>query len=152
MADVVAHPTFPDDELKRLREERLPPPLPGEGDPEKLIQVAFSRIVFGAAHPFGTPAVGTAASAKGITAPDLKAFHDSQYRPSNAALIVAGDVTADAVMPMLERAFGTWQGVKTSGRTLGIAPQLTARRVHLIDKPDAAQSQIRIGWVGAARS
>jgi predicted Zn-dependent peptidase len=30
--------------------------------------------------------------------------------------------------------------------------QLTSRQIYLIDKPDAAQSQIRIGWVGVPRS
>ena len=34
----------------------------------------------------------------------------------------------------------------------GDAPQLTARKVFLIDKPGAAQSQIRIGWIGVPRS
>jgi len=153
MADVVAHPTFPDAELKRLREERLASLLQVEDDPERLIQSAFPRIVFGPQHRFGTPVIGTATSLKGITAADLKAFHDSQYRPSNAALIVAGDVTADAVVPTLERAFAAWTGAPAAKTPpVAQAPQLTSRRVYLIDKPGAAQSQIRIGWVGVARS
>ena len=48
MADVVARPTFPDAELKRLRDERLASLLETEDDPEQLIQVAFPRLVFGA--------------------------------------------------------------------------------------------------------
>jgi predicted Zn-dependent peptidase len=68
-------------------------------------------------------------------------------------LIVAGDVTAEAVVPMLERALGAWKGTPGARVTpAGDAPQLTARRVFLIDKPGAAQSQIRTGWVGVARS
>jgi predicted Zn-dependent peptidase len=109
--------------------------------------------VFGEKHRFGTPAIGTAASLKSITAADLKAFHASYYRPDNAALIVAGDVTAEALIPLLERAFGGWKGTTTDkAPAAGEAPQLTARRVFLIDKPGAAQSQIRIGWVGVPRS
>ena len=153
MADVVARPTFPEAELKRLREERLASLLQVEDDPEQLIQSAFPRLVFGARHRYGTPVVGTATSLKAITVADLKTFHESQFRPSNAALMVAGDVTADAVVPMLERALGAWKG-EAGGKAppVAAAPQLTTRRVYLIDKPDAAQSQIRIGWVGVARS
>jgi predicted Zn-dependent peptidase len=153
MADVVARPTFPEAELKRLREERLASLLQVEDDPEQLIQSAFPRLVFGARHRYGTPVAGTATSLKAITVADLKAFHESQFRPSNAALMVAGDVTADAVVPMLERALGGWKG-EAGGRipAIAAAPQLTTRHVYLIDKPDAAQSQIRIGWVGVARS
>jgi zinc protease len=153
MSDVIARPTFPEAELNRLREERLASLLEIQDDPEQLIQVAFPKLVFGASHRYGTSAIGTAASLKGITAGDLKTFHASHYRPDNAVLVVAGDVTADTVVPQLERALGGWKGAAGARvAPAGDAPQLTARRVYLIDKPDAAQSQIRIGWVGVARS
>jgi zinc protease len=153
MADVVAHPTFPEAELKRLREERLASLLEMEDDPEELIQAAFPRLVFGATHRYGTGSMGTSASIKAITAADLKAFHAAQYRPANAVLVVAGDVTAAAIVPQLEKALGQWKGAPAAKpATTGEAAQLTARQVFLVDKPDAAQSQIRIGWIGAARS
>ena len=153
MADVIARPTFPDAELKRLREERLASLLEAQDDPEQLIQFAFPRLVFGQQHRYGTPAVGTAAGLKGITVADLKAFHASRYQPSNAALIVTGDVTPDAIVPALEKAFGTWTGgAAAQPASPPHAAQLTARHVYLVDKPDAAQSQIRIGWVGVPRS
>jgi len=153
MADVVARPTFPDAELKRLRDERLASLLEIQDDPEQLIQVAFPRVVFGPQDRYGTAMIGTGASLQNITTDDLKTFHAAQFRPSNAVLVVAGDVSADAVMPMLERAFGSWKGAPAGSRaTATDAPQLTARHVYVVDKPGAAQSQIRIGWVGVARS
>ena len=153
MADVLMRPTFPDAELKRLREERLASILETEDDPEQLIQVAFPRLVFGAKHRYGTPSIGTAASLKGITVADLKAFHAAHYRPANAVLVVAGDVTADTIVPQLEKALGGWKGAPGAATTAaGDAAQQTERRVFLIDKPGAAQSQIRIGWVGVPRS
>lgn len=153
MADVVARPTFPDAELQRLREERLASLLETQDDPDQLIQVAFPRLVFGIQHRYGTPVIGTAASLEALTVADLKAFHEAQFRPSNAVLVVTGDVTADAVVPQLERAFGAWQGAPGAKPAVaGDAPQLTARRVFLIDKPGAAQSQIRLGWIGVARA
>lgn len=130
MADVVARPTFPEAELKRLRDERLASLLETQDDPERLIQVAFPRLVFGPQHRYGSPVIGTAASLHGLTIADLKAFHEAQFRPSNAVLIVAGDVTVDAVLPQLERAFGGWKGASgAKPASTGDAPQLTARRV-----------------------
>jgi zinc protease len=153
MADVIEHPAFPEAELKRLREERIASLLETEDDPEQLVQAAFPRLVFGAQHRFGSPVIGTAASLGAISVADLKAFHAAHYRPANATLVVAGDVTAAAIVPMLERAFGGWKGV-AGGKSapLPAAPQLTARHVYLVDKPGAAQSQIRIGWIGVPRS
>ncbi|HEX6464693.1 MAG TPA: pitrilysin family protein [Vicinamibacterales bacterium] len=153
MADVVARPTFPDAELKRIRDERLASLLEAQDDPEQLVAFAFPRVVYGAQHRYGTQPVGTAGSLNSMTTADLKAFHAAQYRPSNAALFVAGDVTAAGVVPLLERALGPWKGeAAPPAPKIPAPPQLTSRRVYLIDKPGAAQSQIRIGWVGVPRS
>ena len=154
MADVVARPTFPDAELKRLREERLASLLEAQDDPEQLIQFAFPHIVFGARHRYGSPLMGTETSLRAITTADLKAFHAAQYRPANALLVVVGDVDGTSVLPLLERTLGAWQGAGGAAPSPPVPapPQLTARRVYLIDKPGAAQSQIRIGWVGVPRS
>jgi len=153
MADVVARPTFPETELNRLRQERLASLLEMQDDPEQMIQVAFPRLVFGPRHRYGTPIVGTSASLKGFTVADLKEFHAANIRPSNAVLVVAGDVTAEAIVPQLERAFAGWTGPAGAKPPLaGDAPPSAARRVFLIDKPGAAQSQIRIGTMGVPRS
>ena len=153
MVDVVARPTFPDAELKRLRDERLASLLEAQDDPEQLIAFAFPRIVYGAEHRYGTQPMGTAAAITRITAADLKAFHAAKYRPSNAALFVVGDVTAEGVMPILESGFASWKGeAAPAAPAISSAPQLTGRHVYLIDKPGAAQSQIRIGWIGVPRS
>jgi zinc protease len=56
-------------------------------------------------------------------------------------------------MPLFEKSFGAW---KASGATapekLPATDEPPARTVYLIDKPGAAQSQIRIGRIGVPRS
>jgi predicted Zn-dependent peptidase len=76
------------------------------------------------------------------------------YRPNNAALLVVGDVTADRVVPMLETHFGGWrpQGAAPQHAALATPPMPATRQIYLVDKPGAAQSQIRIGWAAAPRS
>jgi zinc protease len=152
MADVALRPTFPEKELNRVRDELLTSFVEAEDDPASLIRFAFPRLVFGEKHRYGTSAYGTPASVKGFTAADMKAFHAHDYVPGHSVLIVAGDVTASRLLPLLESSFGTWKGAAPPARDVGAATQLTARQVYLIDKPGAAQSQIRIGWVGVPRS
>ena len=76
------------------------------------------------------------------------------YRPSNATLIVVGDVTRrPACMPLLEKRVRLMARAAPVSRTpVPAAPQLTARQVSIVDMPAAEQSQIRIGWVGVPRS
>lgn len=154
MADVVLNPNFPSNELERLRKERLTRLLQARDDPAAIMEMAFPRIVFGEKHRYGTPAGGGTAEVKAMTVDDLRSFHQTYYRPENATMLVVGDVTAASVMPLLERAFGSWKGTGPATVVAKIpeAPQLTKRQIYIIDKPGAAQSQIRIGWVGVPRS
>jgi predicted Zn-dependent peptidase len=152
MADVALRPTFPQVELQRVREDLLTSLIQAEDDPESLIEFAFPRLVFGPQHRFGTLSIGTAAAVKGLAAAEMRQFHAQHYVPSNAGLIVTGDITAANAVARLESAFGSWKGAAPAAVAIPAAPQLTARQVFLIDKPDAAQSQIRIGWIGVPRS
>jgi predicted Zn-dependent peptidase len=152
MADVALRPTFPDTELKRVREELLTSLLQAEDDPASLVQFAFPRIVYGAGHRYGTLSFGTAAAIKGFSSDDLRQFHAGHYVPSQSLLIVTGDVTPDTVLPQLERAFGQWKGTAAADAPVPAAPQLQSRKIYIVDKPGAAQSQIAIGWVGVPRS
>jgi predicted Zn-dependent peptidase len=153
MADVALRPTFPRDELERQRQQRLTSLLQGRDDPPTISSVAFSRIVYGKAHRYGTPQMGTAETIKTFTPEDLRAFYTSAFRPENATLLAVGDVTADNVLPLFEKNFGTWKAAGASAaETLPAVEQAPPRQIYLIDKPGAPQSQIRIGWVGVPRS
>lgn len=154
MADVALKPTFPANELDRLRKERLTSLLQARDNPAALIQIAFPRIVFGQTHRYGTSANGLPPAIEAFTVADMQAFYRAHYRPDNATLIVVGDVTPAALMPILEKAFGSWkaEGMAPLVAEVPMAPQLKSRQVYIVDKPGAPQSQIRIGWVGVARS
>lgn len=154
MSDVALRPAFPVDELERMRKERLTALLQARDNVAALIQLAFPRIVYGPTHRYGTSANGLPATIESLTVEDLKAFYRAHFRPDNATLLVVGDVTPAAALPMLEKAFGGWksEGMAALVAEVPTAPQLSKRQVYLVDKPEAAQSQIRIGWVGVPRS
>jgi predicted Zn-dependent peptidase len=153
MADVALRPTFPARDLERLRQERLTALLQARDDPEALVPLAFVRVLYGNSHRYGTGQLGTEATIKAFTAQDLKAFHTSMYQPTNATLIVVGDITAARAIPLLEQQFGSWRGTGAVRRTpVPAAPQPAQTRITLVDVPMAEQSQIRIGAIGVPRS
>jgi len=154
MADVVVRPTFPDAELERLRTEILTGMLQARDNPAAIASLAFPRLLYGTAHRYGTAENGTPESVKAIAVDDLRAFYRTRYRPDTATLTVVGDVTKDQVVPMLERVFGGWkaEGQPPARADLPDAPQPASRSIVLVDKPGAAQSQVRIGWVGVPRA
>ncbi len=153
MADVALRPTFPEHELDRLREERLTALLQARDDPSTVAAMAFARRVFGAEHRYGTSATGTPTTLRSFTTQDLRAFHAAMYQPASAALVVTGAVTMDVLLPQLEGHFGGWRNSGPIARMpVPTAPQPAAREITVVDMPSAAQSQIRIGWVGVPRS
>jgi zinc protease len=154
MADVALRPTFPKDELERLRQQRLTSLLQSRDEPSTIAALAFSRVLYGSQHRYGTATMGTANTLKGFTPEDLRAFYASAFRPSNSALLVVGDTTPDKITPLLESSFGVWkpQSTQTAAASLPATQQPAKREVYLVDKPGSAQSQIRIGWIGVRRS
>jgi zinc protease len=153
MADLVLRPTFPEEELNRVRQERLTALLQAKDDAAAVAPMAFARIVFGPTHRYGTGAVGTEATLKAFTVQDLRAFHASNYLPTNATLFVVGDVKADAVLPQLEAQFGSWKAAtNVARRPVPPAQQIAQGQITIVDMPGAEQSQIRIGSVGVPRN
>jgi predicted Zn-dependent peptidase len=119
-----------------------------------LIGLAFPRVVFGPTHRYGTSANGLPPAIESFTVADLQTFYRAHYRPDNATLLVVGDVTQASIMPMLEKQFGGWkaEGMAPLVAEVPTAAQLKSRAIYIVDKPGAAQSQIRIGWIGVPRS
>ncbi len=153
MADVALRPTFPRDELERQRQQRLTSLLQGRDDPPTISSAAFSRILYGKGHRYGTPQTGTAETIKTFTPDDLRAFYVSAFRPEKATLLAVGDFTAAMVMPLFEKSFGAWKASgAAAAEKLPAVEQPSARQIYVIDKPGAPQSQIRIGGIGVPRS
>lgn len=151
MADVVVHPTFPEEELDRKRAERLAALSQRRDEPSIVASNAFAAVLYGAAHPYGLSTLGTEESVRAIDREDLLRTYHRHVRPGNAFLVVAGAITMDELIPMLERHFSEWQGSAAALPPLPEPPAPAQTTIHIVDKPGAAQSEIRIGQIGVAR-
>ena len=152
LADVVLRPTFPDSEIARQRELRGAQLVQQRDEPVAVANVAFPAIVYGPGHPYGHPLNGTDAATAALTRDRVAGFYGAYYRPNAARILVVGDITLAQARALLAARFGAWQQGDVPGLAAGGTPAPAARAVYLIDKPGAAQSVIRIGHVGPARS
>jgi zinc protease len=151
-ADVVTAPAFDQNEFTRVRENTLTAISRRKDSPPTVASLALSHVLYGPKHPYGWPLTGVEASLKKMTPADLRRFYEAHWRPNNAVLIVAGDVTEMGLRPKLDAAFKGWKPGKALARKLPApAPAAGKTKIFLIDKADAPQSSIRVGLVGIDR-
>lgn len=152
LADIVLRPAFADSEVARQRSLRRSQILQQRDNPVAMAGVAFPAILYGGGHPYGRPLAGTDSSVERLTRDRVVAFYASYYRPNNAKVLVVGDVTAAEARTMITARFGAWTRGEVAAPAAAALPTAVPRTIYLVDKPGAAQSVIRIGQVGVARS
>jgi len=151
MSDVVVHAAFNADELERQRQQLLSGMTVQYSDPEFLASVVFSRIVYGGS-PYGLPGEGTPETVKKLNRDNLAKFHDANYAPNQSLLAVAGDITPEEAFGVAEKYFGGWQKLDIPAMVPASPSMLSGQHIWLIDKPDAVQTQIRVGKLGIRRN
>jgi zinc protease len=152
-ADLVTNPAFAENDFTRLRSNTLTAISRRKDTPPTIASLAFTKLVYGAKHPYGWPQTGVEASLEKMTVGDVRKFYDRHWRPNNAVLIVAGDVTEAFLRPKLEAAFKGWKSRPVAAAKLPApAPASDKTKIFLIDKADAVQSSVRLGMVGIQRT
>jgi zinc protease len=151
-SDVVTNPAFPENELELQRKSRLGTLMQRRDDANAIAGIVYASLLYGRNHPYGHPAMGDEQSVRAATNEDIRRFYETYYRPNNAALIVAGDVTPATLMPKLERAFANWKRGEVPAINIETPPSRNKAALYIVDKPGAAQSVLMIGQVGLPRS
>jgi zinc protease len=149
LADVARRPTFAPEEVERQRQQALSALKVAAEDPDSLASRVIDRLIYGF-HPYGMPGSGTPDSLASIQRQDFVDFHQKYYVPNNALLAVVGDVTAAEALAGVQKAFGDWASREVPAFT-PIEPPPPTKRVVIIDKPDAVQTEIRVGQLGIPR-
>jgi zinc protease len=151
MSDVVLHPAFQADELERQRQQLLSNLTVQYSDPQYLASVVFGRVIYGNS-PYGWPQEGTPATVSKFSPGDLAKFHDANYTPNQTLMAFAGDITPEAAFAAAEKYFGGWPKIDVASAVPPQASPVAGQHIWLIDKPDAVQTQIRVGDLGIRRS
>ena len=152
LAEVALEPSFPEDEVERLREERINDLLQARADPRRRVERLFPELVFADDVPYRRPLAGTEETVPGLDRATMVARHTALMQPASSTLVVAGDLTGVALRDEVEAVFGSWRG--TNGAA--VAPAAASRgaagpRIVVIDRPGAPQSELRVGHLGVPR-
>src|SRR2546423_13326757 len=151
LGEAVSRPVFPEREIQRLKAERLAEILQLETEPRGLADEKFAEFLYAAESRYAKPDGGTAESVTGLSRADVDTFFRKQYSAGSTTVMVVGATTVAAARAFVGKAFGSWPTGVGSSRVLVAAPRTTVRKVNIVNKAEAPQSELRVGHVGLPR-
>ena len=143
-ADAVLRPRFDPADVERVRAQTLAQQGREAAIPQFLAFRLLPLVAFPEGHPYRRPYTGTgyASTVPRIAPDDLEALHDTWFRPNNATLVVAGDLALDALVPLLEGAFGDWAPADVPEIEVSPAAPPSDPVVYLVDRPGLPQATV----------
>ena len=150
LAEVATEPTFPGEEIERLRKQRLTEIVRRRQDPGLLAEDRLSAVVY-RGTVYDHPPAGLPESLAGLTRDDLVGFYRSYYTLAGSKLIAVGDLDPEAILADVEERFAALSpGPPETPEILPAA--LDGVEVHIVDRPGGAQAELRIGHAGVPRT
>jgi zinc protease len=150
MADVTRNPVFDADELERQRQLTLDSLRVSYQEPGDIAAYAAGPVVF-AGTPFGHVASGTPRSIARVQPADLATIHRAWFRPDNAILVLAGDITPEEGFALAERTFGDWPKPTAPLPTAPVVTPSPAPRSVVVDLPGTGQASVSVVKPAIAR-
>jgi predicted Zn-dependent peptidase len=150
LADVFRNPSFAPAEVDRVRSQTLASIRQQADRPRVIVDNTVARTLY-AGHPYGESLLGTEASLGRVTSQGLKTLHRATVVPQESFVVVVGNTAQDDVKAALEAAFGSWKGTAPPRRQVR-APAPQTRRIRVIDRKGAEQSNVAVASVGVART
>lgn len=143
-ADAYAHSVIDAEELRReleviIEEAKRKEDNAGAVTTETLFELLHDR------HRMRRWRIGREAPLRALGRDQLLRFYRNFYRPSNTILVVAGDVTPEAVLPRIRALYGALPD-GTIERAPGEHEVAPAGRRYRERAGDIAETQVAIGW------
>lgn len=149
LSDILINPVFQNDEIKRKKDLIKNSLKQQEEEPSFIANKAFIKEIFGNA-PYSRLVEGNEDTIDNIDREDLITFYKTYYTPSNATLVIVGDLTKDELDNLLEKYFSVWCCPILQKEIKNLEPKIKGNKPIIIDK-DTMQATLILGHIGISR-
>ncbi len=143
-AERLLQPKFDESDFERVKGQTLQAIRQSKTQAGVVADIVFQMVLYGSDNSFAYLNVGTEESVAGLTLEDVRRFYATNYAPQISNIIAVSDISQAQLVKSLA-VFEDWQGVVAPMPALQDFPEIDATKIYLVNKPGAAQSEIRIG-------
>ncbi len=153
LVEVATEPSFPEAELERLRGQRLTEIMRRSQVPSIQADHCLQLNLY-EGTPYAWPLIGTRATVEALDHSAITSHYRRFYGMAGATLIAVGDFEPQRLLVELEEVLGAAPPQPGTGAPLPVlVPKpLAERRIFLVDRPGAAQTELAIGHSGVSRA
>lgn len=144
MTDVAFNPTFPEDELEKIRKQTLSGLAQSKENPGAIASNLNQALVFGSNHPYGE--IQTEETTNNITAEDLKKYHATYFKPNISYLAIVGDVDVKEMKKLVKTYFGSWEAGEVPAPTFEDPKAPEKTKVGIVNRSSSVQSVVNITY------
>ncbi|MFB9374694.1 M16 family metallopeptidase [Algimonas porphyrae] len=142
--DTLMNPAFNQEDFDRVKANQIQGIEASKKNPSTVATNIFNKMMYGTNNAFAHPSSGTVETVEAITLDDVRAFYTRNMSPSISSILVVSDLSESEI----ERALApisAWEGGDVQLTQMRPYLSATPGVLYFVDKPDAAQSEIRIG-------
>jgi zinc protease len=142
MADVALRPSFPADELEKIRKQTISGLAQQKESPDAIANKVVSKLVYGKNHPYGENETETTVA--NVQVADIKKYYATYWKPNIAYLIFVGDITVAEAQKLANTHFAKWQKGIVPKPVYPTPPAVAKTYIAVVDKPSSVQSVINL--------
>lgn len=150
LTEVATAPTFPEREIDRLKKLRTTELERRRFEPGTLADEQLARVLY-LGTPYAESPLGTIESVSRIGRDEALDYFSRHYPLGSATLIAVGDVDPEALATDIEARLGEAPTAFAPPAAEIVPADRTGLTIHLIDRPDAAQTELRLGHAAVGR-
>ena len=144
MSDVLYNPSFPVEELEKLKKQNISGIQAAKNDANSIANNINSAVIFGNKHPYGE--ISSEKTFENITLDKCKEYYKTYFKPNAAYLIIVGDITLKEAQSQAKQYFGKWQKGVVPAHTYNFPELNKSPRVVIGNRDGAVQSVIMVSY------
>ena len=151
LVSVISEPQLAETDFNREKNKVLARLQQVKTEPDYLAEISFQYLLFGSNSPYAYPGLGIEQTVPNIHVESMRNIYQMRFSPFNSSLVVVGNIDSKSLQKELSDAFGNWNvesAFKESLLNLG----KSGRKVFIINKKNAVQTEIRTGHLTSKRN